>query len=115
MRSKSRNSRSGTYGTGSARSDGDTDIKAEAEDLLKKCTGLTFEDLQDCYPSELKDLWAAIREVNEGFFAAAEAMNLGSLAKQLIQAAARDLSELLADSPCGDMAPGFGNMATATS
>ena len=92
--------------------DGDTDIKAEAEDLLKKCTGLTFEDLQDCYPSELKDLWAAIREVNEGFFVAAEAMNLGSLATQLIQAAARDLSGVLSGSSSGATDRGSGSMGS---
>ena len=75
---------------------GDTDIKSEAEDLLQKCAGLSFEDLKDMYPSEVAELWAAIREVNEGFFVAAEKMNLGGLATQLIQAAARDLSGLLA-------------------
>ena len=95
--------------------DGATDIKAEAEDLLKKCTSLTLEDLRDFYPSELTELWTAVREVNEGFFVAAEAMNLGSLATQLIQAAARDLRKLLAGSSNGGTGPGCGTTGSRSS
>jgi head-tail adaptor len=73
------------------KTDSQTDIKAEAEDLLKKCVGLVLEDLQDLYPSEVQELWAAIREVNEGFFVAAEAMNLGEQARNIIRSAAGDL------------------------
>ena len=70
----------------------DTDIKAEAENLLKKCAGISLEDIQDLYPSEIQELWSAIREVNEGFFVAAEAMNLGEEARKIIRSAAMDLS-----------------------
>jgi hypothetical protein len=58
-------------------------ITDDIQDLLAKSTGLTFDDLASMYPSEIKRLWEAVRDVNAAFFEGAETMGLGYLIREI--------------------------------
>lgn len=87
----------------------DTAGLAWIERLLTACTGLTWSDLLDFYPSEIRTLWEAIQEVNASFLATADQFGLTNIWKQAAQKTLTNLAQLFAGSLPEATAPESGN------
>jgi hypothetical protein len=62
---------------------------------LPKATNLTFEEMRDMAPSELKVVYDAFAEVNTVFFGIARSMGMDKMLIELKQAVIEDFSSLL--------------------
>ena len=66
--------------------------------LLPIGSNLTYEELVEMFPSEIKECWEKFREVNASFFEGIELMGLSSMMNTVKMAIIKDFSNLLVDS-----------------
>jgi formylmethanofuran dehydrogenase subunit B len=79
--------------------DGDVDIISQLESLMPKIVdGLSFEELIDFAPSEIRQIVEVMKEVNDDFLALSRRLGLDNVLKEFVEAITKDFSKLLADS-----------------
>jgi len=66
--------------------------------LLPLGSNLSYEELVDMYPSEIKECWEKFREVNASFFDGLDTMGLTGLINTVKVAIIKDFSNLLVSS-----------------
>jgi hypothetical protein len=69
-----------------------------ATDFLRATCGLSVQELEDLYPSDLEKLWQAFREVNSFFFGMAEKLGLAEQLGTVIRSILDGVGNQLADS-----------------
>lgn len=85
------------------------DLAGILKDKMALVTDLTLDDIVTMAPSELQQVWGAVKEVNTAFFELAQAAGLGQtidkILAQLREALLSDFSSLFASSLRQAMAP----------
>lgn len=90
-------------GKGKRAGTGIKDFRILIKEYLPKCvSGITFDELIEMPPSDLKLIYNDFQEVNSVFFEAARSMGLGELLNELKEAVQKDFLKLLVDSFPGD-------------
>jgi hypothetical protein len=65
--------------------------------ILPLVSNVNLEDIKELYPSEIKKLWAAFREVNSDFFEVAKSVGVTSIAEEIKVMLSNTFSGMLAD------------------
>ena len=69
-----------------------------SDKLLPLGSNLSYDELVEMYPSEIKECWEKFREVNASFFEGLEVMGLTNIVNTVKQAIIKDFSNLLVNS-----------------
>ena len=87
------------------------DMSVALGKILPRATNIPVDEFEDLAPSEIKQLWAAFREVNEDFLSPLDRAGVGQMILTSIQ---ETLTEAFADSSSAAMSA-LGNTACLSS
>lgn len=74
-----------------------------SETLLPMCSDITFGDLEEMAPSEIKEIWNQFKEVNDSFFELAQKMGLQEILETLKKSIIEDFGKIVVPSSSQDI------------